>query len=286
MQMRHVLTAFVLSIGLSGPAAIAQDRAQTLADIRQELSVLYVEIQKLKTELSTTGSPGLPANSGTLLDRINAIEGELKRLTGRTEELEHRIDEIVRDGTNRIGDLEFRLVELEGGDVSKLGETTTLGGETPSTATPTASPMPVPTPQAGMAGMSGQGQLAVAEEQDYTAAMQAYDAGRYAEAAQAFETFAQTYTGGPLTGQAYFMRGEALAALGETANAARAYLTAFSSDPEGPRAAQSLVKLGTALGTLGQTSEACVTLGEVGRRFPGSPSAADAQAAMQGLGCN
>jgi hypothetical protein len=31
---------------LAGPA-LAQDRTQTLADIRQELSVLYVELQRL-----------------------------------------------------------------------------------------------------------------------------------------------------------------------------------------------------------------------------------------------
>jgi hypothetical protein len=59
---------------------------------------------------------------------VNSIEAELSRLTARTEELSNRIDRIVADGTNRIGDLEFRLVELEGGDVSRLGETSTLGG--------------------------------------------------------------------------------------------------------------------------------------------------------------
>lgn len=251
----------------------AQDRAQTLADIRQELSVLYVEIQDLKRELSTTSGASLPANAATLLDRVVSIESELTRLTGRTEELEHRIDRIVKDGTNRIGDLEFRLVELEGGDVSKLGETTTLGGG------------PAPTTPAAVPAQPSGGQFALAEEQDYAAAMNAYDSGRYEEAAGLFLTFAETYTGGTFTGQAYYMRGEALAALGETANSARAYLTSFSSAPDGPFAAQALLKLGTSLGALNQASEACVTLAEVGRRFPGSASAGEAQAAMQGLGC-
>ena len=38
---------------------VAAQSDQTLADIRQELSVLYVEIQKLKRELSTTGTPSV-----------------------------------------------------------------------------------------------------------------------------------------------------------------------------------------------------------------------------------
>ncbi|NDH72449.1 MAG: tol-pal system protein, partial [Rhodobacteraceae bacterium] len=38
-------------------SGIAQERAQTLADIRQDLNILYVEIQRLKGELSTTQGP-------------------------------------------------------------------------------------------------------------------------------------------------------------------------------------------------------------------------------------
>ena len=48
--MRAVLIAALL---FATPVA-AQD-AETLADIRQELTVLYVELQKLKRELSTNG---------------------------------------------------------------------------------------------------------------------------------------------------------------------------------------------------------------------------------------
>ena len=48
------LIALVVALAVAAPVA-AQDRAQTLADIRQELSVLWVEIQSLKRELSTTG---------------------------------------------------------------------------------------------------------------------------------------------------------------------------------------------------------------------------------------
>src|SRR6056297_778638 len=131
----------VLCLALALPAA-AQDRDQTLADVRQELSVLWVEMQKLKRELVTTGGPQVNVQGTSALDRINSIESELTRLISRTEELQNRVDRIVTDGTNRIGDLEFRLVELEGGDVSKLGETTTLGGvEIEPRPSP---PLPVP----------------------------------------------------------------------------------------------------------------------------------------------
>ena len=51
--MRLILLAAVLAAALPSMGR-AQDRAETLADIRQELSVLYVEVQRLKRELSAT----------------------------------------------------------------------------------------------------------------------------------------------------------------------------------------------------------------------------------------
>ncbi|MDA5094001.1 tol-pal system protein YbgF [Aliiroseovarius sp. KMU-50] len=275
MRVGLLAAAFLMGTSLVAPA-LAQDRAQSLADVRQELTLLYVEIQSLKTELSTTGAPMGGTASGTASQRIDVIEGEMARLTDKIEQLEFRIDQIVKDGTNRIANLEFRLVELEGGDISQLGETTTLGGDLPDTPITVA---PQPTPDAG-------GQLAVGEQSDFDAASAALEAGDFAEAAQMFATFLETYPAGPLAAQAQFQRGEALTGAGDVRNAARAYLNAFSGAPDGVNAPDALLRLGQSLGALGQTSEACVTLSEVGKRFPGSPAVADADAEWATLGCN
>ncbi|MEL6644314.1 MAG: tol-pal system protein YbgF [Pseudomonadota bacterium] len=263
------------ALALTPVTAIAQDREQTLADIRQELTVLFVEIQRLKRELSTTGSPSVPLAGTSALERIDAIEVELQRLTATTEQLQNRVDRIVADGTNRIGDLEFRLVELEGGDISTLGETTTLGGDTGLPVTG----LPAPSAQTGGA------QLAVGEQADFDAAKASLDAGDYALAATQFSTFTDTYIGGPLTGEAHFWRGEALAAMGDGEAAARAYLESFSGDPNGVMAPDALLRLGLSLGQLGQVNESCLMLGEVTTRFPASAASLDAQAARASQGC-
>ncbi|MEO1140525.1 MAG: tetratricopeptide repeat protein, partial [Pseudomonadota bacterium] len=72
----------------------------------------------------------------------------------------------------------------------------------------------------------------------------------------------------------------------DVTGAARAYLDTFSAAPEGPQAPDALFLLGRSLGRLGQTNEACVTLGEVGVRFPQSQAAPQAVSAMQNLGCS
>lgn len=124
------------------------------------------------------------------------------------------------------------------------------------------------------------------EAADFQRAQEALASSDFRTAADLFETFNQTYPGGPLAAEAELRRGEALQGLGDPREAARAFLTAFSSAPEGPMAPQALFELGRALGQLGQTQEACVTLGEVGVRFPGNPAVAQAEDQRRALGCS
>lgn len=277
--LRLLLAAAVLAA--TAAPGLAQDRARTLADIRAELGTLAAELQALKSELLAGGQAAMQAAGGTsALDRMNAIEAQLSRLTSETEALQNRVSRVVSDGTNRIGDLEFRLCEMEEGcDTASLPITQSLGGEAGATPAPAVTPS-VTAPAAGPTP-----ELAVSEQADFDRAKGALDSGDFRGAADQFAAFTQSYPGGPLTGEANYLRGEALTQLGDTSNAARAYLDAFSGAPNGPRAPAALLKLGAALGLLGQTQEACVTLGEVGTRFPTAPEAVEATTAMRSLGC-
>lgn len=268
--------ALIIALGLAAPtAAVAQD--QTLADIRQQLTGLYVDLQSLRVQLSTTGGLTTGTVGNTPLDRLNAIEAELQRLTSKTEELEFRVNRITVDGTNRVGDLEFRLCELETGcDIASLGDTPSLGGVDSADSVPTAQTAP------STNGPS----LAIGESEDFTRAQEALASGDFRSAADQLATFSTSYPGSPIASEAAYLRGEALEGLGEMTNAARAYLEAFSTNPEGDKAPDALFKLGFSLGAIGQTQDACVTLGEVAVRFPSAPAADDATFAMAGLGCS
>lgn len=262
--------------------AMAQDRAQTLADIKLELSALMAEFNALKQELVTSGATTDGTAGGDALQRLDAIEAELVRLTAKTEEVELKVNRVVTDGTNRIGDMEFRLCDVtEGCDVNALPDTTELGAEANVTAPP-ATDTPTTTDPATAPGGA---EMAMSEQADFDRAKEVLGTGDFRTAADLFATFAQSYPGGPLNDEAQLLRGDALNQMGQTADAARAFLDSFSGKPEGPLASQALFKLGQALGTLGQVPEACTTLNEVGVRFPGSTDAAAAVTAMQGLGC-
>ena len=267
------LIALIVPMWLTSPLAAQTDT--TLADIRAELTVLYADILRLKSELDPSGGT-LRADAGSLLDRVNAIETSLQLMTARTEELEFRINRIVADGTNRVGDLEFRLCELEPNcDIGTLGETPSLGGAEGLSTSPIFT-----TPSD-----DGGDQLALSERQDFDAAQAAFDEGRYQAAADLFETFVKTYPGGPLGVQAQLGRGQSLENLGLPREAARAYLAGFSLSPEGALASSALFNLGRMLAAIGQNDEACVMLSEVSRRFPATTEAVEASNHAFSLSC-
>jgi tol-pal system protein YbgF len=257
---------------LSGPA-FAQANPETLADIKAQIAALAADFNALKSELVTSGAAATGAAGGDALQRLDAIEAELARLNGQTEQVQLRLNRVVQEGTAQLEDLQFRLCEMEEGcDVMALPELS-LGGDAPVAAVAT------PVPDAGGA------ELAMGEQADFDRAEEVLASGDFQGAAALFATFTQSYPGSPLTQRAQLRRGDALNSAGDTANAARSYLEAFSGAPDGALAGEALLKLGQGLGALGQVQDACVTLAEVAVRFPGSIDATNAQVSMQGLGC-
>lgn len=267
------------AIALTSPA-FAQGSPETLADIKAQISALAGQFNVLKSELVTSGAAATGAAGGDALQRLDAIEAELARLNGQTEQIELRLSRVVQEGTTQLEDLQFRVCELEEGcDVMALPELILDGGAGGAAAP--ATDVVATDPGVGTGGA----ELAMGEQADFDRAEGVLGQGDFQGAATLFATFTQSYPGSPLTQRAQLRRGDALNSAGDTANAARSYLEAFSGAPDGALAGEALLKLGQGLGALGQLQDACVTLSEVGVRFPGSIDATNAQVSMQGLGC-
>ena len=272
---RRVLWALLLSAAVLAPKA---SDAETVADLRAQLSVLNGQVQQLRDELVQRGAAGgLPSDPASALVRLDQLESELRRITDRVDVLTNDLDRVIRDASNRVGDIEFRLDELE-------------GGRDPASAPPTDVPLlgggltrPMPRPRSDADG--GGAQLAMSEQADFEAASAAAAAGEHEEAARRFASFLETYPGGPLSDRARLGRADSLASAGQFQTAARAYLDAFSGNPQGEQAPVALKGLGTSLVNLGQTTEACLTFTEVELRYPGTTAAAEATAQRNTLAC-
>ena len=246
-ELRIFFAAVLVSFIAVFPVS-AQTQAETLEDLRLDISALSEVMQDLRNELLATGNSGVSQDSvGDILQRLNTLEGELSAALGLVETLEFRVVQIADDAARRIGDLEFRLTELEGGDTNALGTTVPLGG---------ASGITDNTPQ-----------LASDEQRSFNMAVAFHDAGQFQASADQYMAFITTYPGGPLTSEAQYRRGVALAGLQDWGTAARSFLDSFSGTPDGPFAAVSLYELSVSLGALGQTDQACLTLDEIAIRY-------------------
>lgn len=274
----RVFRALLIASLMTPVFSHAQD-VQTLADIRQELEYVYGEVVNLKRELSTTGTASQQNSNAPALQRMDALEAEVRRLTSAIEEKQFWVEGIVKDGTNRVGDLEFRLCELEKGcDVTALDRTAPLGGKVPNRlAAPTTTPNASPSSDTSGATSS--------ERTTFQRAMSALEAKEFTKAANQFDALIANFPGGPLTGEAHYWKGVALAGNSDWGSAARSFLESFSGSPQGTKAPDALFRLGLSLKELGQKSEACLMLAEVPIRYPSAAILPQAQAEHAALGC-
>ncbi|MBR3370215.1 MAG: tetratricopeptide repeat protein [Rhodobacteraceae bacterium] len=269
MRLLRVTTIALLMLGPISAPAQAQDASQTagqavgqgdsLAQLRSEISALSGLVAGLAADLSSgAGNVGQTQGfDGSLIDQVERIREELASLTARAEALEFRIRRVVDDASNRIGDMEFRLTELEGGDTSALPPTPPLGGDAGAPA--------------GAVSDGGQApQLAAGEQTAFDAARALLDAGDTDGAKSALSVFLETYPGSPLGAQASAMLAQAQRDSGADSDAARTWLNLYLANPEGPDAPHALLELGNSLAHLGQQAEACVMFEELFTRFPDS----------------
>lgn len=267
--------ALAVLLTLALPAQAAPDAA-TLADMRAEVTALRTQLQSLRAELVASGAAGFQAAGGSsAIDRMNAMEAQLMRLTNQAEQLQNRVSRIAGDSERRLADLEFRLCEAEPGcDLSALTVPQAQAGVSPQLA-----------PSAPAASGGGQPAPTQAEQTDFDAARAAMESGDHARAARMFADVAETHAGGPLTAEALFLRGQALDLSGDPRAAAAAWLEGFAADPDGARARESLLGIARVIEGQGDATAACLYLAEVPARFPGSPQAVEAEGHITRLGC-
>ena len=189
--------------------------------------------------------------------RIQQLEEEIRRLNGRIERLEHRLNLIARDGGARIGDLEGRVFDLEGGDSALLGAPKPLGELSAGAAAKTAGPV-----------------VAVSEQAAFDSARAAVEGPRPAEGRAQMQAFRRAYPDSPLTGRAVHWIAEGYFREGDYRQAAGVFFDNVEARPAGDMVSESLIGLALSLEKLGELGAACHALQEAPRREPDDLDAA------------
>lgn len=103
----------------------------------------------------------------------------------------------------------------------------------------------------------------------------------YTGAEQAFHTFLNRFGNDPLAGNAQYWLGESYYARGLYRDAADAFLAGYTKYKRSSKAPGSLFKLGMTLLKLNQKQAACSSFAEMNRKFPKAPKALKTRAARE-----
>lgn len=254
MLRRGLLLLSVTLLPLPAAAGLFDDkeaRRQT-AELREQFGDLRKELQQA-TELQVQGKARLETLENALRmqlelsNQIEALRGEIARLRGQIEVLQHESSNNQKRQRDFYVDLDTRVRGLED-----------------AAAHAASAPPKVAAPPARDAGQI---------TRDYEAALALFRASKHKEAHEAFASFVAANGDDPLAPSAQYWLGNALRALRDCRQAIGAHESLLKRWPESSRAPDALLEISTCQRELGDAKAARKTLDTLVAKHPGSPAA-------------
>ena len=284
--MRRLIIVAVLMSGISFAPAIGQSNVINLRVDKLEKEMKAVQRKVfpggagLEPEIdpATVSKPaGLPSSApiNDLTARVDALETQLRTMTGQVEQNEFRLRKFEDSLKTLRGEHDARLKTLETANAPAAGEEATAATspvERPlpavekqkakSVAKPAADTKPTATVMAEPALKAAVAAIEIpdtgdAAEDAYTYGFRLYSAKFYPEAQAKFKDYITKYPNGKKASHARNLLGRAYLDEGKPALASVAFYDNYQKLPRGERAAESLSWLGTALIRLKKPADAC-----------------------------
>ena len=233
---------------------------------------------QLSSAQAAKAQPGSPASapSSDMLVRMDALEGQVARLTAQVEE-DH----------NRVEKLDARLAVLEAGPKGPaVAEAPTTTSTDSNLAAMGAAPKPVPASAAAKSaakpttsGDAAAKRVAAvravpktktkdAGEDEYSYGFHLWEAKFYPESGQQLKMFLQKYPKHPRTSYARNLLGRDYLDDNNAHEAAGWFLQNYKLEPKGDRAPDSLLYLAESMRQLGDTARGCVAIKQFAGAFP------------------
>lgn len=290
VRRRFAAAAAAACVLLAAPAAQAQMDSREGIALQNQILELRRDMQTLRDQIGRGGgggsagrpvplAPVLPQGGGggdltaQLLTRVTALEEQVRSLQGRIDELSNRVQVQGQDLPKQIGDLNFRIQQLEsgrgGGGGTAPAVAAASAGAATGAATATATGAPAPRrPEVAL--------------QEGNAALARRD---YAAAEAAAREVLQNNRTSPRAYDAQFLLAQTMAGRQNWAQAALAYDDTYSRSRTGSRAQDSLLGLANSLIGLGDKKAGCAALAKLRTEFPTvRPDLREAVAAARGRG--
>ena len=242
------------------------------------------ELRAIVLQAKDTGQPVQVRTASSddqmiaMQSKLDDIEQTVRGMTGQIEVISHDLDEAkksVAETHDQTVVMADRLDKLE-------KQVESIAAPPPPPPGPSAEAAPQPEAAGDTSGPAPGGAGAA-----YTHAHQLLLNGEYPAAAEAYQSFIDTYPQSPTVPAAHYWLGEIKYTQGDFNAAATNMIGAIRGWPQTSWAPDAVVKLSLALVQLNKTSEACGTLTEFTRHYPKATAAAKqhAAAARAKAGC-
>lgn len=253
--------AFGTAMALAAPAAAQIESREGIA-LQNQIQELRRDIQALQRGGAGGGSaiaPPVAAGGAAgqqelltrLLERVSALETDLRLLRGRSDEMQHTLRQLQAMVEKNAADTDFRLQQLEqGGGRAPSGQQQRPAqqGASPPQQQQAGLPRPPAAPPAPPAQRSQQQILA-----DAQAALRRQD---WAAAEREANLFLSTYPRDARVGEAHQIRGESFFGRRDYAQAALAFDDA-QRRLSGTAQQEAQLRLGQSLAALNERASAC-----------------------------
>lgn len=299
--------ALAVLLSAVSPAAAQNYEMQQLLNrmerLQQEMSTLQRHVYRGEKPPPSAVAPASAEGdvaSRTLVarmsQRINELEGELRRMTGRNEELGHAVNQVKSRLDKLVADVDFRLSALERGGTGAGADAAAPAPLLPqsdvapsgggSASAPPAAPGPNtlgmlrtgpdgrPLPGAsGAAAPAAQQQAALPAQET---PQQQYDRAHtlivkeqnFDEAERVLRDFIEKNPQHDLTPNAHYWLGRTYFVREDYQQAAFTFAEGVQKFPRSEKAPANLLNLGMSLARLGKEREACTAYSRLQQNFP------------------
>ena len=240
----------------------------------------FPQIQPSQVGAAPAGTPASNPNADMLV-RMDALEGQITRLTAQVEEDRNRLDKLEERLTALGGDKvasgevaassapSSNLAAMTGGASAVPAAQAELAKATPAAATPKAAAKAVNPSVQRVAAVRAieKPQTQDPGDDEYSYGFRLWDAKFYPEAQQQLKLFLNKY---PKHSRGSFARnllGRAYLDDGNPREAASWFLENYKANPKGERAGDSVLLLAESMRQLKDTKRACVALDQFEREF-------------------
>lgn len=210
-----------------------------------------------------------------LLNQLTQLRTEVQALRSQIEELQQQNEQLKSSNRSQYLDLDGRLNRLEGAGVAPAASGQ-VPAATPVPSVPAAATAPRDTPPR-VHGDRGLIANTADERTAYETAFDALKTGRYADSAQLFQSFLQTYPEGVYAPNARYWLGESYYVTQNYALAREQFEALITRYPTHDKTPGALLKVGLSQYGLRDLDGAEYTLSKVAAQYPGTDAARTAE---------